>query len=163
MNHEEPYAKQFIEDARRAERCGWCGRDKRRNSRGLCRSCDGIRRKVERLEKLTSKHRGNFVLGWELQVARAQKEDCIAWGEMLPGVLGHVDSLDLERWFCVMAKRITGDDRMYANMATILGWSFSPEQHRMLGYLFWRVFSEEASRRRWLNARYKPLARRRGA
>jgi hypothetical protein len=159
MNHEEPYAEQFIEDARRAERCVWCGRDKRRNSRGLCRSCDGVRRKIERLEKLASERRGDPVLEWELQVAHAEKEDCIAWGEMLRGVLGHVDSVDLEHWFCMLAKRIAGDDRMYANMATALGWSFSPEQHRMLAYLFWRVFSEEASRRRWLDARYKPVTR----
>jgi hypothetical protein len=56
----------------------------------LCRHCDRIRLKLERLEKLAAKHKHNLMVDWEIRLARAQKKDCIGWGKMLPSVLGHV-------------------------------------------------------------------------
>ena len=70
-----PYANQFIEYVRKAERCGWCKRDKKRNGRGLCRHCDKIWGRIESLEKLKLRHKRTIDL--ELKVAHAEKEGCI--------------------------------------------------------------------------------------
>jgi len=125
---EKPYAVQFIEDAKALERCEWCARDKPLYRKGLWRHCWDIRSKLARLEKLAAKHKRNMLVDWELR-ERARKKDCVIWGKMLPRFLGHVDSLDLEHWFCMVEKRIARDDRVCSNLATMLGWTFSPDQH----------------------------------
>jgi hypothetical protein len=138
----ESHAQKFMERAREANRCVWCARAKPKNRKGLCRHCEKIRRKIEKLEMLPP---GSFMLDWELRVARAEKEGCIVWGGMPNGILGEVTPLDLEHWFCMLAKRIARDRRMHSNSATMLGWTFTPEQRQVLAYMFWQVFGEEAS------------------
>jgi hypothetical protein len=45
----------------------------------------------------------------------------------------------------MLAKRIAKDKRMHYNSATMLGWTFTAEQRQVLAYLFWEIFSDEAS------------------
>jgi hypothetical protein len=45
---------------------------------------------------------------------------------------------------------------MCSNLATMLGWTFSPDQRKVLAYFFWRMFSDEASRNRKNRVRYSP-------
>jgi hypothetical protein len=96
-------------------------------------------------------------LDWELKVARAERKDCIAWGGMLRGILGQVDPIGLERWFSMLSERIAAHD-MHANSATMLGWTFAPEQRQALAYMFWQIFSEEASRHRKARVVYRVAA-----
>jgi hypothetical protein len=67
----------------------------------LCRHCDEVRKSIVRLEKLGigKNRKPNFILDWELKVARAEKQDCLDWGDILRGILVCVDPLDLEHWF----------------------------------------------------------------
>ncbi|SRR6266481_1902188 len=149
IQRDEEYAPQFIEDARQAERCDWCGRDARRNRKRFCRHCNEIRRRIEELEKLAqTSGKQNFMLDWELRVARAEKEDCIAWGGMVRRIFGQVAPLDLEHWFCMLAKRIARDRNMHYGTATMLGWTFTPAQRQVLAYMFWEIFGAEASHNR---------------
>jgi hypothetical protein len=150
------YAKQFIEDARRAVRCDWCGRDARRNRRGLCRHCNEIRKTIEKLEKLAARknRKPDFMLDYELKVAKAEKKDCVAWGQILRTLLGGVDPLDLEHWFCMVAKRIARDRNMHYGTATMLGWTFTGEQRQVLAYMFWEIFGADASHNRRARVRY---------
>jgi len=151
QREQKSYAKEFIEGMRQAVRCDWCGRDKKRSRSGLCRHCNDIRKDLERVEKLVSdpKEPKTFVLDWQLRVARQKKKDCVIWGQMLHGILnGSVDSLGLEHWLCRVAKRIARDNQMHRGTATVLGWTFTPEQRQMLAYLFWEIFGAEASHKR---------------
>jgi hypothetical protein len=152
MRNEEKcdsYAREFIEGLRRQARCDWCGRDAKLTRKKLCRHCNDIQKRIEQLEeKAPKKSRPNFLLDWDLKVARAEKKDCIAWGEMLKTLLVRVDALDLEHWFCMLAKRIARDKRMHYNTATMLGWTFTAEQRQVLAYLFWETFGAEASHNR---------------
>jgi hypothetical protein len=45
----------------------------------LCRHCIEVRKRLKRLEKRVAKEQRmpNFMLDWELEVALADKEDCI--------------------------------------------------------------------------------------
>jgi integrase len=66
-------------------------------------------------------------------------------GTMLRGILdGEVSPLDLEHWFTELGKRIAMQPRrkprLHYNIATPLGWSFSPPQRQLLAYLFWESF-----------------------
>jgi hypothetical protein len=151
---EESYAKEFMDDLQRADRCDWCGRDKRRNRVGLCRHCNEIRKKLRKLEKLALTSKPNFMLDWELKVLQQKKKDCISWGQMLQGILGAVDALDLEHWFCMIAQHIARDDRMHYGTATMLGWTFTAEQRQVLGYMFWEIFGAHASHNRQNRAAY---------
>jgi hypothetical protein len=95
------------------------------------------------------------MLDWEQRVARQKKRDCIVWGQMLHGLLnGSVEPLELERWFCMVAKHIARDDRMHRGTATVLGWTFTPEQRQVLAYLLWEIFGAEASHNRRGRARW---------
>ena len=141
---DDSYAHEFMADAQKADRCEWCAREKRKNRKGLCRHCDKIRRTIEQLERLP---RRDFLLDWELRVARAERKDCKAWGGLLRGILGHVDPINLERWFSMLSERIAGRD-MHSNSATMLGWTFSPGERQVLAYMFWQMFGENASRNR---------------
>jgi len=99
----------------------------------------------------------NFLLEWELKVAREEKRDCIAWGETLKTLLVRVDALDLEHWLCMLAKRIARDKRMHYNTATMLGWTFTAEQRQVLAYLFWETLGADASRNRKGRAQHRAV------
>ena len=149
------FAKEWIEGARSVTRCDWCGREKAKNRRGLCRHCDGVRKDLESVEKQATESPGafqrfsNFILEWEVAIARQKKSDCIFWGRHLQGILhGAVDSLTLEGWFRQVAQRIARDRDIHYNTATPLSWTFTPEQRQVLAYMFWQIFGEEASHNR---------------
>jgi hypothetical protein len=56
-----------------------------------------VQKDLDRIEKLVASGPGDFVLNWELRVARQKKKDCIVWGQMLRGILdGPVDALSVE-------------------------------------------------------------------
>jgi len=156
-NQSQPYAKKFIENAKSYDRCDWCGRIGKKNRRGLCRSCNRVYKEVESLEKQIREQPAslpNYILDWDLKVAKQMKRDCIAWGNILKGILsGPIDSLDLEHWFRKMARSIARDDRMHVGLATTLGWVFTAAQRQFLAYLFWEVFGAEASH----NRRYRAM------
>jgi hypothetical protein len=144
--HDPSPAKQFLEGARRSPRCDWCARDKRLNGKGLCGSCNEVRKNLERMEraKLTS-----WTEKFHWRLAREKKKNCMGWGRQLPGILnGPVSGLDVERWFRMVARHIARDKKMYDGIATTLGWAFSAEQRQMLAYLFWEIFGEQASHHR---------------
>jgi hypothetical protein len=153
------YAKQFIEDAKRAERCNWCLRAKSKNTLGLCRHCNEIKKRIARLELAIRKSKPNYMLDWELQVGKEEQADCKAWGAILTSIFAGVDSLDLEHWFSKLSDHIAGDTNMHSNSATMLGWTFDAAQHEALAYLFWEMFAEHASRHRKSRARSKALRR----
>lgn len=54
--------------------------------------------------------------------------------------------------FACLRKRIARDDVMHRGTATMLGWTFTPEQRQVLAYKFWNVFGAEASHNRWNRA-----------
>jgi hypothetical protein len=98
----------FMDSVRRYDRCEWCGRDKKRNRRGLCRSCDAVRRQLDSLVAQTQGRRDAY-LDWDLRVTRQMKKDCIAWGEMLKPILGGaVSPLRLEHDFRGLTKCLSG-------------------------------------------------------
>jgi len=145
---ENLYGKEFMVGVRERDSCDWCGRDKRMKRKGLCRHCNEARKDLERNEKLAASEPSDFVLNWELRVARQKKKDCSAWGQMLHSILdGPVEALCLEHWFRV-AEKIARDDAMHRGLATMLGWTFTAEQRQVLAYLFWRIFSANASHNR---------------
>jgi len=152
----ESYAKQLIESVRGFDRCNWCGREARKNRKGLCRPCDRVLNNLEAVEKHIREHppkSRDFMLDWELRVAREMKNDCIAWGQMLKNILaGPVDSLSLEHWFGKIAGTVARDEKMYHGMANVLGAVFSAEQRQVLSYLLWKVFATEASHTRFKRA-----------
>jgi hypothetical protein len=153
MNVErESYASEFIEGVRRYDRCDWCGRDVKRNRRGLCRSCDAVHRHLAAVENRISEVPAgskDFILDWELRVAREMKKDCIAWGQILNSILtGPVESLGLEHWFRKLAESIARDKDMNFGIANILGAVFDAEQRQVLAYLCWKIFGKEASQKR---------------
>ena len=153
---EKPYAKEFMTGVRERDRCDWCGRDERMKRKGLCRHCNKVQKDLDRIEKLAVSEPGDFVLNWELRVARQKKKDCVVWGQMLRGILdGPVDALGLEGWFRMLARKIARDDVMHRGTATMLGWTFTPEQRQVLAYMFWEVFGAEASHNRWGRAMSK--------
>jgi hypothetical protein len=89
------------------------------------------------------------MLDWELRVTREKKKDCVWWGRRLEHLLaGPVDSLTLEHWFRDVAKSVARSEKLHYGIATMLGWTFTPEQRQVLGYLFWEIFGEQASRNR---------------
>jgi hypothetical protein len=157
--HRESYALEFIEGIRRQARCDWCGRDAKLTRKKLCRHCNGVQKRIEQLEEKTrKKSTPDFLLHLDLKVARAEKKDCIGWGEILKTLLVRVDALDLEHWLWMLAKRIARDKRMHYNTATMLGWTFTAEQRQVLAYLFWEVFGAEASRNRRGRAQHRAVA-----
>src|SRR6267154_280703 len=125
QDESEPYANKWIEGARNAIRCHWCGRDAKRNRKGLCRHCSDVCKKLEKLEEQSPgqppESEYNFDRLWlnrELAIGRAMKDDCIAWGRILAGILdGPAEPLALEHWFCSVAERIARDRRMHHNIA----------------------------------------------
>jgi hypothetical protein len=148
---QESYAKEFIEGMRQSVRCHWCGRDEKKNRKGLCRHCNNVRKDLESIEKLADdpSEPKTFMLDWELRIARQQQKDCMAWGQMLHGILdGPVECLELEHWFRRVAESIARDKRMHYGMANTLCWIFSAEQRQVLAYLLWEVFGAEASHNR---------------
>jgi hypothetical protein len=145
-------AKEFIDNMRSVDRCKWCGNDARKNGTGLCRPCNDVRKQVERLEKYAGT-RSDVEWELELEVARAKRADCVSWGEQLKPILnGPVDSsLAAECQFSEMARKIAGKDagkELFRGMANTFDLIFTPEQCRVLAYLFWEVFRSEASRNR---------------
>jgi len=138
----------FMEMVRKCERCEWCGRDKKKNRRGLCRSCDGVRKQLDSLEAQKDVEK-NFHLRWDLDVTRRMKKDCIAWGNMLKPILGDaVSALQLEHDFRRLARSIARDNKMFFHWADVLADQFDKEQRHVLAYLFWKIYSEQASRNR---------------
>jgi hypothetical protein len=138
----------FMEMVRKYDRCEWCGRDRKKNRRGLCRSCDTVRRQLDSLEAQTQGKR-NVYLDWELRVTKQMKKDCIAWGNMLKPILGGaVTPLKLEHDFRHLARNIAGDDKMFVGWANILADQFDSEQCHFLAYLFWQIYGEQASHNR---------------
>jgi hypothetical protein len=148
MHHDyEAFAKEFIESVRNVERCNWCGRVANRNRKGLCRPCDGIRKRLATAENHSEPD--NVYVKHELKVARQMKKDCIIWGEMLKGIVEVPgDSLQLEGWLRRVAEKIANDKRMHYGMANTLGSTFAPAQRQVLAYLLWEVFAAEASHNR---------------
>jgi hypothetical protein len=151
------YAKIFIKDAKSAQRCDWCLRARLKNRFGLCRHCNEIRKRIAKLELAIRKSKPDFTLDWEFQVAKAERDDCKAWGGMLKSIFASVDSLDLEHWFSKLSGHIAADLDRHSASATTLGWTFDASQHQVLAYIFWEIFAQHASRNRRNNARYKPL------
>jgi hypothetical protein len=152
---QELSAKEWIETALRYDRCAWCGRDVEKKCRGFCRHCNEVRKDLGRLEmRAIESPRGSdsnsmFKLRWDLDIAKQKKNDCILWGELLRRILvGPVDSHDLEVWFCQVAKRIARDGNMHDGTASRLGQTFTVNQRRVLGYMFWEIFGAEASHTR---------------
>jgi hypothetical protein len=141
------YAQEFVAGIQLEDRCSWCKRTKKRNRVGLCRHCNEIRKRVEKLEKATRrKRKPDFNLEQELKIALAEKDSCVGWGETLGSILGQVT--DLEHWFCMVATRIARDRKMHYGTATMLGWTFTAEQRQVLAYMFWEIFSADASHNR---------------
>lgn len=148
-----PYAIKWVEGARHAIRCKWCGRDARRNRKGLCSHCNEVRKDLEKIEKQATQACPGLVpqlwLERELTIAREKKDDCIYWGQHLRDILfGRVDAFTLERWFRLIASRIAKNGRIHSNIATPLAWTFTGEQRQILAYLFWEIFGAEASHNR---------------
>jgi hypothetical protein len=145
----ETYCKRFIDSARNFDRCEWCGREGRKNRKGLCRSCNGVRKNLELLEKRTREQPSHYFLNWELRVANQMKRDCMAWGKMLSYILaGPVDALNLEHWLRDVAERVAKDKRIHFGTANMLAGAFGPAQRQVLAYLLWQVFAAEASHNR---------------
>ena len=151
------YADEFLQDAKNAERCDSCLRAKSKNRFGLCRHCNEIRKRIAKLELAISKSKPNMALDWELQVAKAERDECKAWGGMLKSILAGVDSVDLEHWFSKLSGHIAGDVDMHSASAITIGWIFDPAQRQVLAYMFWEMFAQHASRNRRNKARYQPL------
>lgn len=151
-NERESYAKEFIESVRRFGRCEWCGRNARKNRKGLCRPCNGVRKHLDAVEKQGRERPSgseDFTLNWELRVAREMKNDCIAWGRMLEHILNAPsEPLSLEHWFRRVAENVARDKTMHYGMASTLASVFAPAQRQVLAYLFWEVFSAAASHNR---------------
>ena len=147
MQHDyEAFAKEFIESIRNVERCNWCGRGTNRNRRGLCRSCDGVRKRLAKTEEAHHAEPDNFFVEHELKIARQMKKDCIIWGKMLKGIVDVPgDSLQLEGWLRRVAEKVANDKRMHYGMANTLGLTFPPAQRQVLAYLLWEIFAAEAS------------------
>jgi hypothetical protein len=144
------YAKQFIEIARQAVRCNWCGRDKKLNRQGLCRHCNEVRKDLEEQEKLKPT---TFTEKWYLNLAREKKKSCVVWGQMVPGILdAPVSGLSLEHWFRLIARRIARNNKMYDGWANMLNQTFAAEQRQVLAYMFWEIFGEDASHHRQAHA-----------
>ena len=142
----------FMEMVRKYDRCEWCRRDKNKNRRGLCRSCDSVRKRLDSLEAQKDVEK-NFHLRWDLGVTRRMKKDCIAWGNMLKPILGDaVSTLKLEHDFRRLARSIARDNKMFSHWADVLADQFDKEQRHVLAYLFWKIYSEQASRNRRIRA-----------
>jgi hypothetical protein len=153
MNIEyETEGVEFIELVRGFEGCDWCGRDGKKNRRGLCRSFDRVRKQLETIEIYIQEHPAdgtNVVLDRELRVAKQVKKDCIMSGRIGKDILaGPVDPLGLEHWFRRIAERIAKDEGIHYGMANTLAGIFSPTQRQVVAYLFWEVFAAEESRQR---------------
>lgn len=148
MRPQEPYEKQFVQYARQAKRCDWCGRDRPKKRPGSCRHCNEVHKNLERIQKRFPKPK-TFTEKWSLKLAQEKKKQCLAWGAMVRGIFGGpVTPLDLGCWFCLIEKRITKDEKKLRGEATTLGWIFTPEQRQVLAYLFWKILGEHASRHR---------------
>ncbi len=144
----ESGAKQFIDSVRGFDRCNWCGNEARKNRKGLCRSCNDVRKQLDGAEK-RAESRSDFMTEWELKVARAKKADCIYWGNDLKHILsGPVNGLRTEYRFAELAKKIANEKIMFHGMANTFDWTFTPEQRQVLAYLFWKIFRSEASHNR---------------
>lgn len=73
----EAGAVDFIQLVRGFARCDWCGREGKKNPRGLCRSCDRVRKEVEVTEAdIQERSIGgtNFLQEWKVQVPRQMKQ-----------------------------------------------------------------------------------------
>src|SRR5436190_16741359 len=109
--HGESYATEFIENARHFERCDWCGRDGSKNRKGLCRHCNEVRKDLEHIQKRIPQPR-TFTEKWYLRLAQEKKESCVAWGKMVRNILdGSVAPLQLEHWFCQVARRVGAGEK----------------------------------------------------
>jgi hypothetical protein len=139
-DQQEPYTKEFVESMRHTPRCAWCRRDGSKLSQGFCRHCSKVRKNLERVEKQVQERRPEEAssferdcLKLELEIARAQKKDCIEWGEKLDYILASVDSQHLAGWFRLVAKRIAKDEGMHFSAAELLE-EFTTEQRQVLAY-----------------------------
>jgi hypothetical protein len=145
-------AQQFIQSVRTFVRCAWCGRDRRKNRKELCRSCDRVRKQLEDV-KHNLPRRKAYAQKFSLTLARRRKQRCIWWGTRLKDILaGPVDALKTEEWFREVARRIGPNDKAMYGMANQLGWTFAPEQRQLLAYLFWLILGEDDSRHRTARA-----------
>jgi hypothetical protein len=95
-------------------------------------------------------------LAREAQIAQYKKDECIASGEKLDLILaGPFDCLSLEHYFREVDDRVASDEHLLYNLAGTLELLFTPEQIRVLGYLFWETFSEEESHKRQQKATFR--------
>jgi hypothetical protein len=99
---DKPYADTWIENLRLVTRCEWCGVGTRRlTRRGLCRHCNEIRKKLDKLQKMTktppSTIGPSYHFQMELAIMEAEKANCIVYGNVVKRILnGGVDGLSLE-------------------------------------------------------------------
>jgi hypothetical protein len=158
MDSNATFAKNFIERLNESlsRRCVWCRRDRQLSKRKiLCYSCNQIRMDLTKA-RINVEAQQNVVelLPFssplhDLRIAEYMKESCIASGDLLDFILnGSFECTSLEGYFRDVADRIAKDEHIHYNLAGFLEELLTPEQIRAIGFLFWEIFSEEASHKR---------------
>lgn len=159
---DKPYAEQWIENLRAASRCNWCGIEHNRlNRRGLCPSCNEIRKKLEFAKEQLPKKQGEeiFPVRMEIAIRELEMENCVAHGNELKRILtGEIDGLKIERKLSQLSRRIVKKD-LFDGKATLLGLSFNKAQQQLLAYFFWTIISGDARKNRHIVAQSKAIRR----
>lgn len=136
------HTDQWLESIRNAKRCKWCAFDHALNRRGLCAFCERIRKKLEKARKqdMTDLRRPS-----RIRLAEAEKQNCIAWGNVLKARLHSSPGLHVEHLLTELGERMTGEILFHGDSHEI-DWAFNATQRTILAYLLWKILGRQAQK-----------------
>lgn len=152
-----PYAEQWLEQLRNMERCAWCGEhEKPLNREKLCAACVRTRRHAAKAKReteampATATDHERWKQTRELRIAEKMIEICKGDGEHMEIILNGdlFDVVALEESLSDAAYAVCHQRNCFHGSASQLALTFTPEQRRILAYLFWKPRLADRKRRR---------------
>ena len=139
------HAIDWLKSIREAKRCDWCGWDGQLNRRGLCVSCERIRR---RLAKANKEDETDQLVLARIRRAESEKQNAMNYGIQLKALLdGSPSGLNVEHLLTVLGERLTGENLFHGDSHEI-DWTFDGTQRAILAALFWKILSRQAQKHR---------------
>lgn len=139
------HASDWLKSIREAKRCNWCGWDDNLNRRGLCVSCERIRRRLAKANKedVTDQR----VLS-RIRKAESEKQNAMNYGIQFKALLGGTPSgLNVEHLLTELGERMTGENLFHGDSHEI-DWIFDGTQRAILAAILWKILSRQAQTHR---------------
>jgi hypothetical protein len=138
------HTEDWLQSLRKAKRCDWCGWEDGLNRRGLCASCERIRKRLSQACKQdTSDQRVQI----RIRRAKSEKQNAINHGVQIKALLHDTSGLNLEHLLTTLGERMTGEN-LFHGYSHEISWAFDATQRTILAALFWMILSRQAQKNR---------------